>query len=104
MTITQTRCLIPWCKSMHESGDELHYGDDADFRVLANPLHAASSRVDTLTVSLEQVERGGEVVSMVALDTSTGPVYLTRDQARMVAAHLFKLDLDAGDLGGKCFQ
>ncbi|QYC44929.1 hypothetical protein Nocox_36875 [Nonomuraea coxensis DSM 45129] len=92
---TQDHCLIGWCVSNHDDGDPMHFGGGADFLVLATPLLTRGPSPEMLSVGIEQVEHDGKVQTMISLDVRESSVYLTRDQAKLVALHLLKLDIDA---------
>ncbi|MGW0805928.1 hypothetical protein [Nonomuraea sp. NPDC002799] len=89
------RCPVSWCKSLHIEGDDLHYGNGEDFVVVVSPLDdGRPTQRATLSVSLEQMERTGQL--MVAMDPpGPGGMYLTRDDAKRLALALLRLDLDA---------
>lgn len=95
---TPARCPVRWCVSLHDPDDDLHFGGSGEFVVLTSPYSAVPIRRETMSVSLEQVKHNAPL--MIALDASTGPVYLTREDARRLAIKLLQLDLDANGVDG----
>jgi hypothetical protein len=86
-------CPVFWCVNMHDVADDMHFGDTTGFLVTIDAYHAGRTVEEVVDVGLDQTRPGGEV--MVSISSSQGALWLTREEAKRLAARLVQLDIDA---------
>jgi hypothetical protein len=85
-------CPVWWCVSLHDVRYDMHFGDTTSFLATIDAYTGRTSG-ELVDVGLDQITPGGEV--MVSICSSQGTIWLTREEAKRLAARLVQLDIDA---------